>query len=245
MTSYGYTLELGEAQRDIVEEALCLLKEKTERELASLRDTNDLDSICGIKSVYANELLAQLAEQKTRLGKPRGQATSKPACYEHINGAFVRAYFSDCGTYRYRLTIDFQDNDGGKCVCVIMQNPSVADAEFADRTVKFLEKLVFLEGYPEFEGVGRMIIVNQFAYVQTNDFDGSGEHIGPENDAYIQKALSEADIVLVAWGRTNKYKERGAVINAFIAESGEKLLLQTDRHPSRGAYKNFIKSYSI
>jgi len=91
--------------------------------------------------------------------------------FKHINGVVAEAQFSPCGHYRYRLTIDREDSTGEHVVSVIMQNPSVANSEVADRSDQFLENLIFEKNYEEFKGVKRIIIVNQFALVQTNDFE--------------------------------------------------------------------------
>ena len=126
-----------------------------------------------------------------------------------------------------------------------MQNPSVANAEIADKSVQFLEKLIFTKGYSEFRNVKKIIIVNQFAFIKTNDFNGSELHIGQKNDAHILEAIREADTVLIAWGRGNRYSERKAVINIMLAQHYGKTLLETKSHPSRGTYINFIQTYSI
>lgn len=125
-----------------------------------------------------------------------------------------------------------------------MQNPSVANSEVADRSAQFLEKLIFLKEYPEFKDVNEIIIVNQFAYVQTNDFNGSSNHIGLENDSYIKEAVESSDIVLVAWGASNGYTKRKIAINAIISATKNKILLQTKAHPSRGTFVDFITPYS-
>ncbi len=127
-----------------------------------------------------------------------------------------------------------------------MQNPSVADDKVADKSVQFLEKLILEnKGYPQFKGVNRIIIVNQFAYIKTNDFIGSTEHIGEENDLYIRKSITEADIILIAWGVSNAYKNRQDQIISVIKDVGKKEVYATKKHPSRGRYKDFIYKYSI
>jgi hypothetical protein len=164
--------------------------------------------------------------------------------FNHIENVSAEAKFSECGQYRYCLRVKKNDASGNKKVCVIMQNPSVANSEVADRSAQFLEKLIFLKEYPEFKDVNEIIIVNQFAYVQTNDFNGSSNHIGLENDSYIKEAVESSDIVLVAWGASNGYTERKIAINAIISATKNKILLQTKAHPSRGTYVDFITPYS-
>ena len=165
--------------------------------------------------------------------------------FKHIEGTSANAIFSDCKKYRYRLTVQNDNSSGSETVCVIMQNPSVANAEIADKSVQFLEKLIFTKGYSEFRNVEKIIVVNQFAFVKTKDFNGSELYIGQENDAHISAAIRESDIVLIAWGRSNRYSERKAAINTMLAEHSDKTLLETKSHPSRGTYINFIQTYRI
>lgn len=165
--------------------------------------------------------------------------------FKHIEGVRAEAIFSDCGKYRYKLTIDNLKTNGNKIVCVIMQNPSIANSEVADRSAQFLEKLIFTKGYHQFDDVKQIIIVNQFAYVQTNDFDGSDKYIGKDNDKHIKEAIDASGIVLIAWGASNGFNDRKQSINLIIGGSEQKELLQTKKHPSRGTYIDFIEPYSI
>lgn len=165
--------------------------------------------------------------------------------FKHIDGVICEATFSGCGRFRYSLTIEMIDSAGTDTVCVIMQNPSVADSEIADKSVQFLEKLIFLEEYPEFSNTERIIIVNQFGFIQTKDFDSSDSYIGTDNDESIRKAIESSEIVLVAWGANNKYAQRKEIIDKIIKQSGQKKLLQTKKHPSRGTYSDFIKDYKF
>ena len=95
-----------------------------------------------------------------------------------------------------------------KSVCAIMQNPSYAGAQVADRSVQVLERVVFEKDYEEFVGVERMIIVNQFAFIQTNDFVGTIELIGRENERFVSKAIEESEIIQIAWGKDNGFHRR-------------------------------------
>ncbi len=167
--------------------------------------------------------------------------------FEHIPNS-IKEIFSDDRDFRYCLEIIKNNNASNdtKTVCVIMQNPSVANEKVADKSIQFLEKLILEnKGYLQFIGVNRIIIVNQFAYVKTNDFNGSEEHIGKKNDLYIRKAIEEADIILIAWGVSNKYKNRQEQIITTIKDLGKKEVYATKKHPYRGRYNNFIYKYSI
>ncbi len=167
--------------------------------------------------------------------------------YEHIDGVEVIAQFSQEGEQRFRnrLEIDMTDTPlTGKTVCAVMQNPSYAGEDVADKSVQFMEKVVFKKGLPEFEGVRRLIVVNQFAYIQTNDFEGLPNQIGEHNDAAIKAALDECDIVVLAWGSSNRFVERKAFVYRLLEGMKQKTLLKTRMYPSRGRYDQFIQSYA-
>lgn len=167
--------------------------------------------------------------------------------YKHIDGVDVIAQFSQEGDKRFRNRLEINLRDApltGKTVCAVMQNPSYAGEDVADKSVQFLEKVVFKKGLPEFDGVRRLIVVNQFAYVQTNDFEGLPHQIGELNDAAIMTALNEADIVVLAWGSSNRFEARKAFVRGILGGMKYKTLLQTRMHPSRGQYDSFIQPFA-
>lgn len=172
--------------------------------------------------------------------------------YEHIKGVEVAAQFGWEDDwryryrYRYRLTITLTRGEPlGKTVCVIMQNPSYAGEDVADKSVQFMEKVVFEKGLPEFADVRRLIVVNQFARIQTNDFEGLTSDIGKLNDGAIKEALLESDIVVLGWGSSNRFVERQAFVLRLLDDMGGKTIYRTRMHPSRGRYNGFIQPCSI
>ena len=164
--------------------------------------------------------------------------------YRHVENVSVRAIYDegDAG-YRYRLEITRSDAPPHpRTVCVVMQNPSVAGEQFADKSVQFLEKVVFNRGLAEFEGVDRLVIVNQFARVQTTGFAGLETDIGRQNDDSIRHALQEADLVVVGWGASNRFHGRQAFVHGLMKSlCRAKPLYQTRMHPSRGRCGGFIQ----
>ncbi len=158
----------------------------------------------------------------------------------HLPNIAATAKFSACRKYRYCLTLVNTSRTKGKTVCVIMQNPSVADEKMADKSVQFLEKLVFEKGLPEFHEVSRCFIVNHFGKIQTRNFQGEPEDIGPENDQNLIEAIEEAHIILIAWGKNNPYSERKEFILELVKSDPKKKVLMTKKHPSRGHYRDFI-----
>lgn len=166
--------------------------------------------------------------------------------YQHIEGVKVRARFSEENglRFRYRLDITLENNSqAGKTVCVVMQNPSYASESVADKSVQFMEKVIFLKGLQEFAGVRHMIVVNQFARIQTNNFQGSDLEIGSRNNAAIRSALKAADIIVLGWGSGNRFTNRQVFVLREIEKLNQKTVYKTKSHPSRAGYDGFILPY--
>lgn len=168
--------------------------------------------------------------------------------YNHISNVTVTAQFAWEGDLRYRYRLAVVLNDAaptGKTVCVVMQNPSYAGEDVADKSVQFMEKVVFQKGLAEFEDVCRLIVVNQFAFIQTNAFQGLPHEIGSLNDAAIYDSLHESDIVILGWGSSNRFEERKAFVLGLLGGMKQKVILKTRMHPSRGRYENFIQPFQL
>jgi hypothetical protein len=63
--------------------------------------------------------------------------------FRHREGLNISAVFlDDSRTHRYRLEArSVSDDTRGKTLCAIMQNPSYADEDIADKSVNFLDTL--------------------------------------------------------------------------------------------------------
>ena len=167
--------------------------------------------------------------------------------YKHIDGVKVKPpCFSECRKFRYRLDIEKEDAQGGKCVCAILEHSSEADRYKADRSVQFTERIVFERGHPEFRDVNKLIIVNQYAFVKKIGFSADKCYIGDDNNKYIKNAIRECDIILIAWGKTNKNYERIEDIENLISKfASGKCWLKTGFHPRNGYKNNPIDQYDI
>lgn len=107
------------------------------------------------------------------------------------------AIISDCGTYRYRLE---RLLGSGPTVVGVMVNPSTADAEKDDATIrKWL-------GFASRLGWGRIVIGNLFAYRSTHisGLRAAADPVGPLNDWHLQDMFRGADLIVVAWGASAK-----------------------------------------
>ena len=168
--------------------------------------------------------------------------------HEHIEGVAVRAQFTEENglSYRNRLEITLRGASAqGKTACVVMQNPSYAGENVADKSVQFMEKVVFQKKLPEFEGVRRLIVVNQFARIQTHRFQGLPHEIGEKNNAAIKAAFRESDMIIIGWGSGNPFEDRKVFVLGLLKQMAGKQLFKTKMHPSRGGYDGFIQPFSI
>jgi len=111
----------------------------------------------------------------------------------HPKGA-PQAVFSEDGRYRYQLT---------RCpkprlpmLAVVGLSPSTAGAYRNDSTVRNLLGLV------EASGHGGFTLVNLYAGIDA-DLKGIAamdDPVGALNDAYLQRAAQEHDLIVLAWG---------------------------------------------
>ncbi len=166
-----------------------------------------------------------------------------PMRFLHIKGVNAKADFAQENgiDYRYRLEITRVGAARAPLTaCFIMQNPSYAGEQEADKSVQFLEKNVFELNLPEFNDVGCLVVVNQYARIQTNGFLGLPSDVGLRNDQTIREAIRDSEIVVVAWGSSNRFEDRKRFILDLIKKSTDKTIYKTKMHPSRGRYASFI-----
>lgn len=104
------------------------------------------------------------------------------------------AVFDESGAYRYRLWRRW--DLGLPSVCFLMLNPSTADATNNDPTISRCINMAKSWGF------GAAEVVNLFAFRSTRQRDlwHAEDPVGPQNDAYIKRAIAKCDVCVVAWG---------------------------------------------
>lgn len=111
--------------------------------------------------------------------------------------AYIVTSASISGDYRYRLGRAWA---GGPTCTFIMLNPSTADADQDDPTIR---RCV---GFAKALGCGALEVVNLYAYRATNPRDllRQDERVGPENDYWLREAAQYAEAegapLIAAWG---------------------------------------------
>lgn len=105
------------------------------------------------------------------------------------------ADLSPCGTYRYDLWRRWSD---GPWALWIMLNPSTADADMDDPTIRRCR------GFSQAWGYGGLAVVNLFAYRATDpaELTKAGDPDGPLNVNTIWRWLKDdrTSAVVAAWG---------------------------------------------
>jgi hypothetical protein len=128
-----------------------------------------------------------------------------------------KAVISDCGQYRYTLSRLWSDER--PCVFVML-NPSTADADIDDPTIR---RCV---GFARREGCGSIFVVNLFAFRATSpkDMRAASDPTGPDNDWVLRRtfdtALEAGSPVIAAWGAHGKFKDRDETVHKIARAAG-------------------------
>lgn len=105
------------------------------------------------------------------------------------------AVFSDCGLYRYRLKIKWDESR--QIVPVIGLNPSTATEFENDPTIERLERWARRNGY------GALSMYNAYAFRSTDPKKlwEISDPIGPENDFFLRSEFCRTRVSpIAAWG---------------------------------------------
>ena len=127
-----------------------------------------------------------------------------------FEGTAQGARFSDCGTYRYTLWRMWDDSE--KTVVFVCLNPSTADAELDDPT---LRRCI---GFAKSWGFGSVIIVNLFAYRSTdpNILRQIHDPIGSENSFWLTRAWTMSSLAIAAWGNRGGLLDRDYAVRQIM-----------------------------
>jgi hypothetical protein len=99
----------------------------------------------------------------------------------------------------------------------IMLNPSTADAEVDDPTIR---KCV---GFTRLLDCGTLRVVNLFAFRarRPGDLKKALDPVGPENAEYVRQAIEGAEgPVVCAWGAQGAYRDQDLTLLRWLKEAG-------------------------
>lgn len=145
------------------------------------------------------------------------------------------AVISDCGLYRYSLERRWDAST--EKVMFVMLNPSTADAEHDDPT---LRRCI---GFARSWGFGGLMVGNLYAYRATDpraliEATRAGiDPVGPENDRWLIDMASRAGLVIAAWGAQRKLLvDRAAQVMDLLPYGLRVLGLTKDCNPRHPLY---------
>ena len=124
------------------------------------------------------------------------------------------AAISDCGLYRYRLTRDW--NGPARSALFIMLNPSTADADKDDATIR---RCTF---FARREGCGRLVVVNLFSLRATDpkELRTHEDPEGPSCDGFlyeeVQSHRGHGGLIIAAWGADPFARRRAEYVSNHI-----------------------------
>lgn len=125
------------------------------------------------------------------------------------------AELSPCGRYRYQLSRSLATLTGSGTCTFVMLNPSTADHQVDDQTIR--QCLGFVEAW----GFARLVVANLFAWRATlpRDMYAAIDPVGVGNDEWILQAAAGARVVC-AWGAHGKHRGRGLVVANRLRAAG-------------------------
>ena len=121
------------------------------------------------------------------------------------------AVISPCRRFRYTLTREWDDDKPS--VTFIMLNPSTADADQDDPTIR---RCI---GFAKSWGYGSLTVVNLFAWRATDPRQlVTMDRIGPDNDDWIRRmcATHGTQLVVCAWGIHGALFDRGESVRGVL-----------------------------
>jgi hypothetical protein len=120
------------------------------------------------------------------------------------------AVISECGKYRYLLRRTW-DRAKPRALFVML-NPSTADAEIDDATIRSCIRLSKGLGYGSFE------VVNLFGLRATDptELAKADDPIGPLNEKVSAAAIMRCDVAICAWGAHPLAAQKSTFIGGLI-----------------------------
>lgn len=136
--------------------------------------------------------------------------------YDKVDISQIEAVFSSDSEHRSMLHLPFLDRPSGKVLCVVGQNPSLANADYADKTIRYIEMFVF-ERMPH---IGKIVMLNLYSRIDTKK-DKTAAPNDPNCDLALRKAIAENNEFLFIFGelrnkRVYRFSDRAAELSKLF-----------------------------
>lgn len=143
----------------------------------------------------------------------------------------MSAVISKCGLYRLALARACEPTGPRRLrgyVLWVMLNPSTADANLDDPTIRRIKDFTGRWGY------SRAVVVNLYSFRATDPkvMLQADDPVGPENDASIVMMAASASKVVCGWGKHGEPLRVAAVVDLLSVHRGHIYCLGTNEDGS-------------
>ena len=166
--------------------------------------------------------------------------------FEHVDLPNVRSCFFDERGHRAYLQIPFVGDRGSQTLCVIGQNPSAADEYAADKTIRYLEELIFLR----LEQYRQMIVLNLYSQVDTSKTEQTPP-LHQECKRIFERFVSDESDFLVVFGKLGndepyRFQDRARAVEPLLRSKRVfKLDIGTPYAPHPGNRKIIYSNFDV
>lgn len=166
--------------------------------------------------------------------------------FEQVETSAIEAHFSENMQHRAKLTIPFKGNRGTKTLCVVGQNPSAADSLYADKTIRYLEELIY-RSRPEYAS---LVVLNLYSRIDTKK-SATDDLLDVACRKVFENAVRDHDDFLIFYGRLKnhrayKFKDRAVEVSSLVRNKNVfKLDLGTPYAPHPGNSKILYHNFNV
>lgn len=143
-----------------------------------------------------------------------------------------KAIFDSTREYRYVLVRRWNDNKPN--IAFLMLNPSIADENKDDPTIRRVIR------YAKDWGYGMVFILNLFAYRSTDpaQLKKTPDPVGLDNDHYINYISHNVAYIIAGWGTKGNYLNRATNVIRRLSPTHKLYCLQETKegHPQHPLY---------
>jgi hypothetical protein len=168
---------------------------------------------------------------------------------EHFNmvdKSAIQAKFFDNRKHRATLRLPFLERTNGRTLCIVGQNPSAADERVADKTIRYLEELIY-RNHSEYD---TLLILNLYSRVDSTK-SATVDLLHADCAELFNRALSENDDFLLVYGQIRNegaymFPERAQIVaNALKGKRIFKLDVGTSYPPHPRNPRILFKNFSV
>jgi hypothetical protein len=167
--------------------------------------------------------------------------------FDQVDKSKITADFSSDRKHRSSLEMPFLNRTENKTLCVIGQNPSYANESVADKTLHYLQRLIY-EKYPEYD---RIVMLNLYSRIDTKKKE-TKNLLSLDAVRTFRTVIKENDNFLIVYGKftskkegSYKFKKRAMQLKAMLKNKNVfKIDIGTNYAPHPGNSKIYYGNYN-